>query len=253
MAQKKRQIGVQLWSVRDDAKKDLPGTLRALAEMGYAGVELAGTYDVPAEQWANLLKENRLTAVSAHASLDALRPEARAATFDFYKQLGCRYLVVPALPGDLRKDIAGYERAADIINEAANAADAVGIRLGYHNHAFEFEPMSDGRVPYHALVARLRPDLILEMDLGWVSFARVNPVDLLRQYSGREMLVHIKAFSATNETAVLGEDDVAWADVLKACEKVGKTEWYIVEHERYANPPMMCVKQCLDYLRTLKW
>ena len=252
-ANKGKQIGVQLWSVREDAKKDLPGTLRALASMGYAGVELAGTYDVPAAQWATELKKTGLVAASAHVPLPELGPDRRAATFDFYRQIGCRNLVVPALPAELRADLAGYERAADMINEAGGPAAAAGFRLGYHNHAFEFEPAADGRAPYHVLVARLRPETILEIDLGWAFFAGVNGADLVRRYPGRETIVHVKAFAKNNETAVLGEDDVPWAKVLQVCATVGKTEWYIVEHERYANPPMVCVKQCLDYLRTLQW
>ena len=249
----KRNVGVQLWSVREDAQRDLAGTLRALSEMGYQGVELAGTYGVAPEEWARLLKETGLHPIGAHVGLDAIAPDKRAATFEMYHRIGCRYLVVPALPPDLRKDAAGYARAAELINDAAGAAKAVGFRLGYHNHAFEFEPLPDGRVPYDVLTARFLPEIFLEMDLGWVAFARRDPSELIRRYPGRLVLVHVKAFSATNEKAVLGEDDVPWAEVLKVCAQVGGTEWYIVEHERYANPPMVCVKQCADYLLKLSW
>lgn len=250
---KMKRIGVQLWSVRTDAEKDLPGTLRALAQMGYAGVELAGTYQVPPEQWSAYLKEFSLHPIAAHVGLDALSAQKRRDTFDIYRKIGCRYLVVPGLAPEFRQNRAGFERAADLINDAISDATAAGFRLGYHNHAFEFQRLPDGSLPYEVLAGRLRPEVLLEMDLGWVSFAQQDPVQWIRRYPGREVLVHVKAFSAKNETAVLGEDDVPWAQVLGACETVGGTEWYIVEHERYAAPPMVCVRQCLEYLRGLEW
>jgi sugar phosphate isomerase/epimerase len=247
---KRIPIGLQLWSVRDDCKNDLPGTLKAVAEMGYQGVELAGTYDRTGEQWAQMLKANKLVASSAHLGIGAIQPAALDATMALYGAMGCKRLIVPGLPGEYTATLDGFRRACDEINAAAQKGAAQGFLFGFHNHSGEFKPV-EGQIPYDVMAARLAPNTILQMDMGWVYNAKVDGAALVRKYPGREQLVHIKACSAKSETAVVGEDDVPWMDVFAACESVGKTEWYVVEHERYANPPMVCVKQCLDNLRKM--
>ncbi len=245
---KKIPIGLQLWSLRDDCAKDLPDTLRYVKEIGYDGVELAGTHNRSGAEWARMLKDLGLLPLGAHVGLASFSPENLPATLELYGAIGCRRLTVPALPKELQADIAGFERAADLINAAVAPCRAAGFELGYHNHAFEFQPIG-GQVPYDALVARFRPEVKLQFDLGWVHFAGADAIALLKKYPDRSPLVHVKAWSAKNETAVLGEDDVDWPKVLDVCVKTGGTEAFIVEHERYANPPRVCVKQCLDYLR----
>lgn len=247
-AEKRPLVGLQLWSVRDDCAKDLPDTLRYVKEIGYEGVELAGTHNHPGSEWARLLNDCGLQPLGAHIGVPALAPDALPATLELYGAIGARRLTVSSLPKELRADLAGYERAAELINAAVAPFRAAGFEIGYHNHAFEFEPIG-GQIPYDALASNFLPEVRLQFDLGWVYFAGQDAVALLKKYSGRSPLVHVKAWSAKNETAVLGEDDVPWPSVLDACERYGGTEAFIVEHERYAAPPRVCVRQCREYLR----
>jgi len=92
---------------------------------------------------------------------------------------------------------------------------------------------------------------VLQFDMGWVFHAGRDGVEWLNKYPGRSAFVHVKAHSAANPKAVLGEDDVDWPRVLKACVETGKTEWLVVEHENHANPPVLCIAQCLAYLNTV--
>jgi len=89
------------------------------------------------------------------------------------------------------------------------------------------------------------------MDLGWICHAGEDPVKWLNKYPGRSAFVHVKAHSSKSRTAVLGADEVDWPRVLKACVEQGATQWLVVEHEEYADPPMVCIKQCLDYLKPI--
>ncbi len=247
---KKLPIAIQLYSVREDCANDLPGTLAGLAAMGYQGVETAGLYARPPAEWRRLLDDNGLQVAGAHVGLDAVRGDALRETLDTYAALGCRRLVVPALPGDLRASLDGYRRACAILNLAAMAAAEQGVELGYHNHDFEFK-LLENRVPYLLMLECLTRDVLLQFDMGWVYRAGADGAAFVRQFPGRARSVHIKAWKAGEDTAVVGEDDVPWAEVFSACESAGGTEWYVVEHERYANPPMVCVRQCLENLRKL--
>jgi len=243
-------IAIQLYSTREDCAKDLPGTLAALAKMGYQGVETAGLHDRPAAEWVKLLKDNGLGVAGAHVGINLVEGDTLQSTIDTYAAIGCKSLVVPALPGDMRSSLDGYRRACSILNIAAEKAARQGIELGYHNHDFEFK-FVENRIPYLLMLECLTSQVFLQFDFGWVYRGGADGAALTRAFPGREKTVHVKAYSPSDDKAVVGEDTVPWADVFAACESVGGTEWYIVEHERYANPPMVCVKQCIDNLRAM--
>ena len=246
----KCRLGVQLWSVKDDCAKDLEATLESIAKMGYQGVELAGTHGRTGEAWTQMLKKNGLVAPSAHLGIDNIMPDKLQATMDLYGAMDCKCLIVPGLGGEFTKSADGFKRAADIINQAADVGRKAGFRFGYHNHAFEFD-LVDGVLPMDVLAQTLKPDQVLEFDLGWVYHAKRCALEWLGRYPGRSTFVHVKAWSSKDDKAVIGEDEVPWPNVLQACADKGKTEWFIVEHENYANPPMVCIEQCIKYLKTV--
>lgn len=247
----KCQLGVQLYSVRDNCAADLEGTLAAIARMGYEGVELAGTYDRTGADWDAMLKRNGLAAPSAHIGIDNFLPEKFQATMDLYGALGCKILIVPGLPHEYSATLDAFKRAAEVMNQAAEAGAKDGFSVGFHNHAGEFKPLDNG-VPMDVLAQTMKPSLVLEFDMGWVYAAGVDGVAYLAKYPGRSPCVHLKPFSDANPSAALGADDVPWADVVKACVETGATKWFIVEHENYdAQPPMACIEEDLKFLKTI--
>lgn len=247
---KKIPIAIQLWSLRDAINEDVPGTLAAVAAMGYQGIEFAGLANTPATDWVKMLDDNGLSVAGAHVGLNALNDENLQQTLDSYAAVGCKRLVVPSLDLSFRKSLDGYRRACSKLNLLADKLADQGFTLGYHNHAFEYE-LVENRVPYNVMVECLVSDVFLQFDMGWVYYGGADGVRYVRDNPGREKTVHLKAFHADKPAAVIGEDHVPWGDVFAACEEVGNTEWYIVEQEEYEVSPFDSVKRCLDNLRAM--
>lgn len=245
-----KSIGLQLYAVRDECAKDFPGTLSAVAEMGYEGVEFAGYYGRTAAQVRALLDERDLKCCGTHTRLDALQGDELARTAEFNLAIGSPYVIVPILPEELRRTRATWQEGARLLNDLAGRVQQHGLRAGYHNHRYEFEPV-EGVVPWELIFGAGDPSLIMQLDMGHALEAGADPVAVLKRYPGRATTVHMAEHSAADSLALLGEGDVTWREVLAACEAVGGTEWYIVEQERYRYPQLECVRRCLVNLKDI--
>lgn len=241
-------IGLQLYSVREDCARNLPETLRAVADMGYEGVEFAGYYDYSAEDLRKMLDDLGLRCCGTHTGLPTLLGDAFEATAEFNKTLGNRYLIVPSLPEDRRSSRKAWRETAALFDELAGKADRHGLRVGYHNHHIEFQPL-DGEAPWGTFFSNTSPDVVMQLDTGNCMHGGGDPVEYLERYPGRAVTVHLKEYDAANDKAVIGEGAVPWQKVFSLCESAGGTEWYIVEQETYAHPPIECVRKCLENLK----
>ncbi len=245
------QIGLQLYSVREDCKRDLPGVLAAVAKMGYKGVEFAGYYDRSAKQLRKMLDNNGLVCCGTHTGMDTLLGDNLARTIEFNRTLGNKYLIVPGLPEKYRASRQAWLDTAKLFNELAEKVKPHGMQVGYHNHSVEFTAM-DGELPWDTFYGNTRKDVIMQIDVGNAIHGGADPLPYLYQYPGRAITVHVKEFSETNKKALIGEGDVSWKAFFALCKAVGQTEWYIVEQESYAYPPLECVERCLRNLRKMK-
>lgn len=243
-------IGLQLYSVRHDCAEDLPGTLAKVAEMGYDGVEFAGYYGYSGEDLRGMLDEVGLACCGTHAQWASLQPDQIDETIAFNKALGNKYLVVPALPEELRTSRAGWLQIAERLNEIAATLKPHGMLTGYHNHFVEFQEL-DGEWPWETLFGNTVPEVIMQLDTGNARHGGADPIALLAARPERAITVHLKEYSETNDTALVGEGDEDWAKVFELCESTGKTEWYIVEYERPVDSPLDAVAGCLDNLRAM--
>jgi sugar phosphate isomerase/epimerase len=243
-------IGVQLYSVREDCAHDLPGTLKAVAEMGYDGVEFAGYYDYSAQDLRKILDENGLKCCGSHIRLDMLLGEAFEATVEFNQILGNRYLIVPSLPPERRSSNLAWRETGALFSQIAEKLAPYNMLTGYHNHAVEFEVV-DGETGFDAFFSNTHPAVIMQLDLGNALHGGADPMDYLRRYPQRLGTVHLKEYSATNPNALLGEGDVPWTQVFEICENQGSTEWYIVEQETYAVPPLETIRRCRQALKKM--
>jgi sugar phosphate isomerase/epimerase len=244
-------IGLQLYSVREDCKRDLPGTIAAVAKMGYKGVEFAGYYDRTAGQLRKMLDDNGLVCCGTHTGLDTLLGDNLRRTIAFNKTLGNKYLVVPGLPRKYRSSHQAWLNTAKLFNELAEKVKPHEMLVGYHNHSIEFTAM-DGELPWDTFYGNTRKDVIMQIDVGNAIHGGADPLPYLYKYPGRAITVHVKEFSETNKKALIGEGDVSWKAFFALCKAVGQTEWYIVEQESYAYPPLECVERCLRNLRKMK-
>jgi sugar phosphate isomerase/epimerase len=240
-------VALQLWSVRDDCAADFPGTLAKIAEMGYEGVEFAGFHGLAASELRTILDGLGLKIAGSHTDMALLKGEECQKTLAYNAELGNRRLVIPSVLEKYHGSIDGWRRVGGEIAEIATHAREEDFSLGYHNHAFEFTAI-DGVLPERVLFGELPAEVRAQIDVGWVAATGHDPVETLHEFSPRIATVHIKEFSAKDETAVIGTGSVDFPAVFAQCDEIG-VAWTILEHENYAAPPLTCVKQCLDNVR----
>ncbi|MBW5448891.1 TIM barrel protein [Cohnella sp. CFH 77786] len=232
----KPQVGIQLYSVRDLSEKDFLGTIRQIAEIGYKNVELAGYYGVGAKDLRVALSDAGLNAPSAHVGLTLNEPDKwkdnLKASAEYAAELGIRRFVVPAYPLGDNPTVGAVERMADVLEEASDIVTQAGLTFGYHNHAFEFQPV-EGQLIIDRVFDRIPAEkLFAEFDLGWVKVAGQDPAAYVEKYAGRLPLVHAKDFKEDGVDTEIGRGTVDWDSALAACEKAG-VEYVIIEQERY--------------------
>lgn len=243
-------IGLQLYSVRKDCERDLPGTLAQVAKMGYQGVEFAGYYGYSAQDLRKMLDDLGLKCCGTHIRLDTLLGAELPHTIEFNLVLGNKYLIVPSLPEEYRNSRAAWLKTAALFDDIAQKLAPHGLLVGYHNHHIEFTPM-DGELPWDTFFRNTRKEVVMQLDTGNARHGGADPAPFLERYPGRALTVHLKEYSATNNKAVIGEGDEDWPKIFRLCESVGGTQWYIVEQESYAYPPLECVARCLQNLRKM--
>ncbi|HEX7987915.1 MAG TPA: hypothetical protein VF616_30680 [Duganella sp.] len=229
------KIGVQLWSVKDDLRKDFDGTLGRLAAMGFEGVELAGQFgpyrkDAPGLRAA--LDKHRLRCAGAHVQLSQLSEKNFAATTAYYTTVGCANLIVPSDPRAATREGAAL-LAADLSALSPKLAP-LGMRIGYHNHAEEMAG-APGREPWLVIGDGTPAATVLEQDVGWTSYAGKDPVAMVRRFPGRTVTTHYKAKirPGADGAPIIGRDKADWPALIAANRGVGGTEWILVEQEEY--------------------
>ena len=183
-------IGVQLYTVRNAMKTDLPGTIAKVAQIGYQEVEFAGYFDHSPKEIRSVLDQNNLSAPSAHIPYDVL-DDKWPGVLEAAQVVGHKYIVCPWIDDEVRKQ-GRWKEAAAKFNKAAEASKKAGIQFAYHNHHFEFVPV-EGKFAYDVLLEQTDPNLVqMEMDLCWMNIAGQDPIKYFERYPGRFPLVHVK-------------------------------------------------------------
>lgn len=244
------KIGLQLYSVRADCARDLVGTLSKISKMGYVGVEFAGYHGRQAKELRKILDDLNLVCCGTHTGLETLLGDELLRTVEFNAILGNKYLIVPGLKEEYRNSISAWEKTAEIFNQIAERIKPYGMKTGYHNHWIEFEKL-EGKIPMDVFFERTCKDVIMQFDTGNAMRSGGNVVDYLKKFPGRADTIHIKEFSSTNDKAIIGEGDIPWKEVIELCSTIGNTQWYIIEQESYAYPPIECVEKCLINFKKL--
>jgi sugar phosphate isomerase/epimerase len=243
-------IALQLYSVREDCAKDFPGTLKAVAKMGYEGVDFAGYYDRSAKEIRTMLDDLGLKAAGTHIALNTLLGDEFAKTVEFNRVIGNTFLIVPGLPKERTESKAAWLGTARIFNEIADRLKPLGMYTGYHNHHTEFKPM-DGELPWDIFFGNTKAEVVMQADNGNALHGNFDINPSMAKYPGRQLTVHCKEYSGTNDKAIIGEGEVNWKEFFRICETTGKTQWYIVEQESYAHSPLECSDLCLKALKAM--
>ncbi len=243
-------IGVQLYSVREDAAKDLPGVLEKIAKMGYSAVEFAGYYGHPANDIRKMLDDNGLKCCGTHTQINALLPDEFGDTVEFNQTLGNTFLIVPGLPSQYTENRAAWLHTARTMNEISDRLTPLGLYTGYHNHHTEFLPM-DGELPWDIFFGNTKPEVIMQFDTGNARHAGASAEEFIAKYPGRALTVHLKEFSEPEPDAYVGDGDVDFPEIFRLCESIGETQWYVVEYEHPNKPALEAIDQCLKNLRAM--
>jgi sugar phosphate isomerase/epimerase len=247
----KRELAVQLYTLRNETQRDFPGTLRQVADAGYGAVEFAGFGSHTAAELKQVLDETGMVAAGAHIGLQQLESRLDQVIEEMHT-LGARHLACPSLPQNRRQSADDFRRAGEELARYGEQCKAAGLQLSYHNHDFEFKQF-DGRYGIDLLAEAADPELLkLQPDLGWVAYAGVDPVEFLRRYSGRVPTVHFKDMIKEPERYDVpnGEGILPIPELVAAGREAG-TEWFIVELDAPREPPIECIRRSAQFLNGL--
>ncbi len=238
-------VGVQLYSVRDQCRKDLPGTLAAVAKIGYKGVEFAGYWGRTAKELREMLDENGIVACGTHTPYESVLEDKLKETIEFNRTIGNKFLIVPSMSAGSKQE---WLDKAKLFNEIADKVKPEGMAIGYHAHAHDFKKF-DGETAWDLFFGNTKPEVIMQLDTSNCADGGADPVEVLKKYPGRVRTIHIKAHGGGAE-AVIGEDKINWKEVFPFCEGPGKTDWYVLEHET-SRDPLDAVKRSYEALKKL--
>jgi sugar phosphate isomerase/epimerase len=242
-------VALMLYTVRDECARDLEGVLRSVAEIGYEGVEIYDLHGNDAVQVREWLDGFGLVAVGRHAGFDALETQLPELAEEL-RTLGCDRIALnwidPVESGDDTQAI--VERIAGVARQAGEH----GLRFGFHNHWSELAELDDADTLLDKLRALPAELLWLELDLGWVWEAGVDPVAELERTTGRCPLVHVKDFRARGSRldCPVGDGDVGYDEVLPAAVRAG-AEWLVVEQDNPAAPALAAVERSFAAVQRL--
>jgi sugar phosphate isomerase/epimerase len=254
-AAKSIPTGLELYSVREELKKDPEGTVRAVAEMGYQGVEFYAPYfdwsETQAKQMRKLLDDLGIRCFSTHNNSSYLGAEKIGRARDLNLILGTKYIVMAS--SDPKPGLDGWKAVADTLNTAADQLEASGLKPGYHNHRREFTPAENLR-PIEILAKNTKPSVMLQLDVGTCLEAGSDPVAWIRANPGRIRSLHLKDWSpdpAKGYTVLFGEGAAQWKDIFEAAESAGGVEYYLIEQEGSRFTELDTARRCLQSFRSV--
>ncbi len=251
------KLGIQLYSVRGILEDDVEQTMKELAAMGYEGVEFFGPSPASAQDLKTYLEKYDLECCGWHYWGDPLglrKEEKLKKTVELYETIDNNSLVISSIPEKYRSTIQDWEKMAEYFNQLAETLAPYDIKLGYHNHDFEFKTLED-QIPWNVFFDNLDPKITMQLDVGNAYYGGADPVEVLRKYGDRAHSVHLKPYSPDQEDgfqAIIGEDQVPWEEIFAVCDEIGNTEWYIVEYEARVADPLQEVKRCLEGIKKIR-
>jgi sugar phosphate isomerase/epimerase len=234
LASERRSLGVQLYTVRREAKRDLSAVLAAIRKIGYTEVETYwDIYGHPAAELRRMINDQGLTVPSGHFNYDGLESK-----IDYAKALGVEYVICPMLPKSMWFTLDGYKRAADQFNTWGAKIHQAGMQFGFHNHNYEFRRFG-GRTGFETMMKRCDPKLVcIEMDCYWIAQAGGDSLQMFQQYGDRIQVLHLKdrkpgfpttqvKNAAAEHFTEVGAGTVHWQEIFAAAEKNGVKHLFV--------------------------
>lgn len=255
-AGQKIPVGLELYSVRDELAKDLMGTVRAVARMGYEVVEFYSPYYDWTPDYAKgvrkLLNDLGIRCLSTHNSATVLGAEGLNKAIELNQILGSKFIVM-ASAGRVR-GLDGWKTVGDTLSRASEKLLPLGMRAGFHNHKLEFVPL-EGKRPMEVIAAHTPKEVMLQLDVGTCVDAGSDPIAWIKAHPGRINSLHCKDWAAgegKGYRVLFGEGDSPWKGIFQAAETVGGVEFYLIEQEGSRYAAMETAERCLATWKKLK-
>ncbi|PYV31800.1 MAG: xylose isomerase [Acidobacteria bacterium] len=246
-------IGLELYSVRNDLEKNLMGTVRKVAKLGYQCVEFYSPYSNWTPDYAKRVRaeldELGIRCYSTHNDPASFTPGGIGKAMELNRILGSRYIVMASAGNVSGAD--GWKRVAEALDTANETMKAHALHAGYHNHDAEWRAV-EGQMPIEILAANTDPSIMLQLDVGTCLEAGADPVAWVKKNPGRVRSMHLKDWSPEKKYAVLfGEGAAPWKELLQAAETTGGAEFFLIEQEGSRYPELETAKLCLEGYRKL--
>ncbi len=246
-------IALQLYTVRDELAKDPAGTIKAVAAIGFEGVEANPPKGVSPKDFRKMVEDAGLVLIGGGVGVNELLENVDKVAADC-RDMGITHLMT-GIAGELRSANGDWRAVAELLKKACIAATEAGLTICYHNHAFEFESKVDGVYGFDYLFDVVGPEaMAAEIDVYWVHTGGEDPAAYIRKYAGRLPRLHIKDRAPAPHDqecpfAEVGHGILDWDAIFREAENAG-VEWYVVEQDRCTRPPLESAKMSLEYLRS---
>lgn len=246
-AKKQKPVGLELYSVREELKKNLGGTLDSVAKMGYECVEFYAPYYDWTPEYAKQVRTQldalKVRCYSTHNELKSFKPDGIQKAIDLNHALDTRWVVL-AHPGEITT-LDEWKRIAETLNTANDTLKSHGLHAGYHNHELEWKPIG-GQKPLEVLAANTDKSIMLQLDVGTCLAAGADPVEWINGNPGRIHCIHCKDWSPEKGYHVLfGEGVASWKKIFAAAESKGGLDYYLIEQEGSDYPELETAERCL--------
>ena len=265
LPKKVKDIGIQVYTLRDLMAKDLVGTLQKVAEIGYKNIELFGYgegkyFGKSIAEMRKITDDLGLKVVSAHYltgqggnTWGTPVNQWEKAVEDAVK-MGQKYMTVAFLLPDERKSLNDYKKVSDILNKAGEITAKYGITMAYHNHDFEFIPL-EGQVPMDVLLKNTQAELVkFELDIYWIKKAGLDPIQFFKQNKGRVPLWHVKDMEKeSGDFAPVGDGVIDWMAIFKEEKTAGLTHFFVEQDNHKYGTPLENIEKSLKWLRSFDY
>ncbi len=249
---KEKKLGVQLYTFRKEMAADPVGTLKQIAAIGIREIETARSekghyYGLKAKEMKDVCNDLGMKLVSGHVHLD----ENWQNTMEQAVASGQKYLICSTMPTE-GQTVDNYKNVAEAFNNAGEDCKKLGLKFGYHNHAYEFET-ENGEVLYDILLKNTEPDYVhMELDLGWVIVGGKDPLDYFKNYPGRFPLWHLKDMDMSEKQSTEFGKGGLNIPAMMANQKASGVQHIFIEQEEYATTPLESMKHNMEFMRNLR-
>jgi len=242
------KVGLQLYTVRDEAEKDFLGTLEKVAEMGYKGVEFAGFFNTPARVLKETLERLSLTPIASHTSMELLKEDLNQ-VIEYNIEIGTQAIICPWAKIGSREDIL---EIAELMNAVAPKIKKAGMKVGYHNHSDEFK-IFNGEYGLDLLMNLTeKSEVFPEIDVFWVEYAGVDAISYISKYKNRCEIIHLKDMKRRGEIdfAEVGNGILDMKGIIRKGLESG-SKYFIVEEDTTDKPSLEAARISIQNLKEI--